>query len=100
MNKGMMIKCGGCGTVKALDLNGSAKQVEAEINRTIVEEGWRFVKAWDGWICSSCRTNGTDKLYEAYAGKPKPTGKLGSYEELLTQVIQQLQAFEDLEGVG
>ena len=99
MNKGMMIRCGGCGTLKALNLNGGAKQIEAEINSTIAEDGWRFVKAWDGWICSSCRTNGTDKLYEAYAGKPKPIGKLGSYEELLKQAIQQLQAFKDLEGI-
>lgn len=97
MNRGLIIQCGGCGFSRFVDLNGSAEQIEAELHRTVGVEGWRFVRAWDGYLCPKCRSAGTDPFYEAFAGKPKPAGKTASYKELLLQAVRQLQMFMELE---
>ena len=100
MNRGMMIQCGGCGFTRAIDLNGSAEAIEADLNRMVAEEGWRFVKSWDGFICQKCRSGGLDPLYEAYAGKVGQCGKRASYMVLLCRAARQLQAFAELEELG
>ena len=97
MNRGMMIQCHGCGFTRAIDLNGSDKSIEAELNRVIAEEGWRYVKSWNELICKKCRSGGLDPLYEAYAGKVGQCGKRASYMVLLCRAARQLQAFEELE---
>lgn len=97
MNRGMMIQCGGCGFTRAIDLNGSAEEIESELNRTIAEEGWRFVKSWGDFICPKCRNGGLDPLYEAYAGKVGQCGKRKSYLELLSRAALNLQVFMELE---
>ena len=100
MNRGMMIHCRGCGFTRAIDLNGSAEEIEAELNRVIAEEGWRYVKSWDGFICQKCRSGGLDPLYEAYAGKVGQCGKRMSYMALLCRAARQLQEFAELEELG
>ena len=97
MIRGMFIQCSGCGFTRHIDLNGNAAQIEAELNRTIAEEGWRYVKSRDDFICPKCISGGLDPLYEAYAGKQKPSSKIKSYAELLNRATCQLQAFMELD---
>ena len=86
----MMIQCGSCGLMRLLSLEGTAAQIEAEMNKMIAEEGWRWVRRWDGFVCGDCRKNGYDPLYEVFAGRPKASQKETSYMKLLDEVKQQI----------
>jgi len=97
MNRGMMIQCGGCGFTKAIDLNGTAEEIEGRLHQTIAVEGWRYVKCWDDFICPKCRDTGPDPFYVAFAGTPKQSDKVKSYVALLGRAAIQLQAFVELE---
>lgn len=79
----MMFQCGCCGRLEALNIEGTAEQVEAELDRIIDTEGWRWVKRWQGCVCGGCRSKGYDPLYETYAGRPKASTKTTSYKKLL-----------------
>lgn len=99
-NKGMIIKCGGCGRLKDIDFTDKTEdEIEKQIDDIISNEGWRYTKQWHGYICASCRNSGIDPLYSAFFGKPKEEGKLVSYVELRTEASEQLAQFKTLEGV-
>jgi hypothetical protein len=94
MSKGMIIQCGGCGFSRFVNLEGDFNAREAELN-SVIREGWRHVYSWKGFICPKCRTNGTDKLYETFAGKPKPSGELATYIELRWDADQMVAALKE-----
>lgn len=78
--KGMFIQCGSCSFVRHIDLEGRAEAIEPRLNE-VIEDGWRYVKSWDDYICPDCRKNGTE--YESLLGKPKAESKAKSYKQLL-----------------
>lgn len=94
-NAGIIIECGSCGFLRHISLIGTPETIESSINDTI-QEGWRFTKKWQGYICPKCVKNGTDPLYELYVGKPRLSSKKDSYKALLIDACKQLQLFRDM----
>lgn len=91
----MMIQCGCCGLMRLLSLEGTVDQIEARMNKMIAEEGWRWVKKWDGYVCGDCRKKGYDPLYEVFAGRPKASSKETSYVKLLDDLKQHIWKHRD-----
>ena len=88
----LILECTDCGRVKLLDLGKSAEEIEEQIHDTISNEGWRYAYNREGFICESCRKNGSpDPFYELYAGKAKMLTKSKSYEKLLFRVAAHLE---------
>ena len=84
----MIIQCGACGFLKNIPHEGTPEETEQNVADTI-EEGWRYVKSYDGYICSSCKENGCpDKLYEMVFGKIKASNKNTSYVKLMRDMMQ------------
>lgn len=96
MNAQIILMCGGCGLSKHIDLSGTPEEIESKCNEIIADDGWRYVKVWDGYICSNCRKDG-DKLYELYCGKPKVSSKTNSYKELILDFARQINLFKQLQ---
>lgn len=50
----MLLQCHGCGFTECLDFgDGAFDAREKELNR-IIDNGWRFVSAWDDFCCPTC----------------------------------------------
>lgn len=80
----MLLQCHGCGFTECLDLgDGDFYTQEKELNR-IIDNGWRFASAWDGFCCPACSgSRGTkDKLFAFVAGSPRLFSGDISYVEL------------------
>lgn len=99
MALGKFFQCGGCGYTVMVNLECPPEEVEEQENKLIAVDGWRYVKAWNSFICPNCLKNGLDPLYLAYAGKPKIENKANSYKTMIAQVIQQIMMFKEL-GMG
>lgn len=97
MANGMIIQCGSCGKLKSFDFDKSYDDIEKDIDCAISNEGWRFTKKWNGWICDNCRKHGGDLLYETFFGKPKSESKLNSYVELRYEADEQIQVLKELD---
>lgn len=80
----MFLQCHGCGFTECLDLgNGSFDEQEKELNR-VIDKGWRFASAWDGFVCPTCSVSGgtTDQLFALVAGSPRICSGIITYVEL------------------
>lgn len=93
----MIIACGFCGKLRDVKHKGTPEEIEADIHKTIGIEGWRFVKSYNGYICSACRKDNPDKLYVAFVGKPKPMSKEDSYRHLLIDVVTLIKELNSME---
>lgn len=96
MNAQIILMCGGCGLSKNIDLSGTPEEIESKCNEIIADDGWRYVKEWDSYICYNCRKD-EDKLYELYYGKPKVSSKTNSYKTLMRDFIHQINLFKQLQ---
>ena len=80
----MFLQCHGCGFTECLDLDeGHFDAREKELNR-VIEKGWRFASAWDGFVCPTCSGSGgtTDQLFALVAGSPRICSGISTYVEL------------------
>lgn len=80
----MFIQCHGCGFTECLDLgDGDFDTQEKELNR-VIDKGWRFASAWDGFCCPACSgSRGTkDQLFALVAGSPRLCSGIITYVEL------------------
>lgn len=80
----MLLQCHGCGFTECLDLgDGDFDTREKELNR-IIDNGWRFASAWDGFCCPACSGSGgtKDQLFALVAGSPHLCRGIISYVEL------------------
>lgn len=80
----MFLQCHGCGFTECLDLGEDDFDAqEKELNR-IIDNGWRFASAWDGFCCPTCSgSRGTkDELFALVAGSPRLCGDIISYVAL------------------
>ena len=91
----MIIQCGACGFSKNIPHDGTPEEIEQGIHETI-QEGWRYVKSYDGYICPSCTKDNPDKLYEMYVGKVIPESKTKSYGVLAKDMLDFLKELKSL----
>lgn len=80
----MLLQCHGCGLTECLDLgDGDFDAREKELNR-IIDNGWLFASAWDGFCCPTCsgRRGTTDPLFALVAESPRLCSGIISYVEL------------------
>ena len=87
----MIIQCGACGSLKNIPHKGTSEEIEQGVHNAI-ENGWRYIKSYDGWACPNCTKDNPDKLYEMYCGKLKPSNKADSYRKLIQDVAWLIQS--------
>ena len=93
----MIIQCGSCGFIKSIPHDGTPEEIEQGAHKAI-QEGWRYVKSYDGYICHSCKENGCpDKLYEIFVGKIKASNKNISYVKLMRDTLLLLENLKRLD---
>ncbi|MGI6040987.1 MAG: hypothetical protein ACOYBH_02025 [Candidatus Alectryocaccobium sp.] len=65
----MIIRCVICGYARIVKHEGTPKEIEQDIHET-VQEGWRFDKRFDGYVCPNCK-EGYDPFYKLICDKVK-----------------------------
>ena len=90
----MIISCVRCGYAKNINHTGTSEEIEQSVYETI-QEGWRFDKRFDEYVCPKCK-KGYDPYHELAYGKVKKASKIESYRKLMFDMCEFLNAFEKL----